>query len=81
MSYLKGIGRYSSTSEEIEGLAVLISVQDLLKVTLIEEDALAGESVRTLSDDELNTLGRNGIVSIIFVQFVVINASIILGRQ
>ena len=45
MTHVKGFSRRSSTIVEVEGLAVLMSVQDLLEVTLAEEDATASEEI------------------------------------
>ena len=81
VSHVKCVSGGTSTCVQIEGLAVLISVQDLLKVTLAEENTSSDEPVRFFSDSAFQTsdkLWGDWEAPILVDEFVVVNARVVL---
>ena len=81
VAHVERVCRGPSTSVQVERLALLVGVQNLLKVALAEENAASDESMRLLADralQSLDQLRRDREASVLVDQFVIVDTGVVL---
>ena len=82
MAHVEGICRGAPARVQVKWLFVLVRIQDLLQVSLAEENAASNKTMRSFADGLLkssNQLRGDWEASILLDEFVIVDASIVLS--